>query len=183
MIDIPEIKWFADQLNYSDPLSYTTDKEHIFQLALKAREIDAQNILEIGSCFGISTAVIAYACPNAKIYSVDLCIDVLQSYRDSFWQYLKLTNIIAIQDSAANYLISCKKTNKTFDFVFLDAAHGDQVIPEYLIAYGIVNKGGYFTCHDWDQITDKETLIEYWNQPEFSVLKDDKNRELLMIKK
>ena len=167
---------YLDQVDDSHQM--TTAKEHIALLCEIAEQ--CENILELGSHAGISTAALALASPKAHIVSVDLCDTVSESDRVGYWASLGATNIVPVSCTAAEYLTVADKNLPDFDLLFHDAAHGDGVMPEYEICCRISKT---VAIHDFDQLSlvNQDRLISLCKR--VNVFKDSRDRLLFIGRK
>lgn len=131
-------------MTVDDSHQATTAKEHI---GLVCRECEGRTglIVELGSHFGFSTAAMALAAPAASVISVDLCDEVPQATRESYWDALGIKNIRPLQGRASSWL----KVASSVDVIFHDAAHGEAVRDEYFAAAALCRT---LVIHDFEQL-------------------------------
>lgn len=170
--------WREYLATVDDSHQMTTAKEHIALLCEIAEQ--CENILELGSHAGISTAAIALAAPKAQVVSVDLCDTVPQADRVRYWDGLGIKNIVPESCTASQYLAAVDKHLPDFDLVFHDAAHGDGVMPEYEICCRIAKT---VAIHDFDQLSlvNQDRLISLCKR--VNVFKDSRDRLLFIGRK
>jgi predicted O-methyltransferase YrrM len=176
----------AEQVIVSQDFSHpaTTSKEHILELYHAAIECGAQKILELGSHKGISTVALALASKFNKgfVCSVDLCDEIPTEERVTYWNSFEhnlIKNIFPYKEDSARYLAD--EDNPKFNFIFHDAAHGDQVLPEYYACWQKTNS--VFAMHDFDQISNKNEFIGNLNPRKYVVSRDDRGRQLAIFYK
>ena len=131
-----------------DSHQMTTDRSHI-EIVCQFAESSSGDVLELGSHAGISTAAIAMAVRGRRVISVDLCDTVPESIRVAYWHGLGVRNITPIADNAMRYLSGLPRSRQ-FGLVFHDAAHGDAVIGEYMLAAKVAD---VLAIHDWEQLS------------------------------
>jgi len=84
---------------------------------------NSQEILELGTSFGISTAYLAAANPKAKVYTCEGSVEILQ-HAEKNWKKLDLNNIISIKGDLKQSLPHFLKTKlPKLDLVYIDANH------------------------------------------------------------
>lgn len=137
---------FLQLVDDSHPM--TTDKGHI-SLICQFAQGSSGDVLELGSHAGISTAAIAMAVNGRRVISVDLCDTVPESQRVSYWHGLGLRNVTPIADTAMRYLSGLPRSRQ-FGLIFHDAAHGDAVVGEYMLAATLAD---VLAIHDWEQLS------------------------------
>jgi predicted O-methyltransferase YrrM len=104
---------------------------HARALALLAEHAKAKNILEMGTSLGITTASIASALPNARIYTIEGCTNIsVQANR--VWEQLGLKSIDLTTGSFSDVLGSVLNRMSSVDFVIIDGDHRGQSCMEYL---------------------------------------------------
>lgn len=80
------------------------------------------NIIELGTSFGISTAYMATAAPNATMYSLEGALAIATIAQENF-NLLGLQNIQLIQGDFTNTLPKLLQTLDTIDFAYVDGNH------------------------------------------------------------
>lgn len=182
LIDMTLTEQMIAKQDFSHPA--TTAKEHVLDLYKAAIESESQKILELGSHKGISTVALALAAKYNKgfVCSVDLCDEIPTEERITYWQSFDIDlmrHIFPYKEYAVNYLQD--ENSPKFNFIFHDAVHGDQVLPEY---YACWQKTlGVFAMHDFDQISNQGEFVRNLNPRKYMVSKDDRNRELAIFYK
>lgn len=111
----PERREFA--LDFNIPI-IREDTRDFLKVLLKTKE--PKEILEVGTAIGYSTLILAKYAPQANITTLELDESLLQ-YAIRDFEKRELRQIEALAGDA-NQLIP--DLDKTFDFIFLDAAKG-----------------------------------------------------------
>jgi predicted O-methyltransferase YrrM len=126
--------------------SITSEDAHV--LYLSADEIEAKNILEIGSRCGGSTV---YLGTVAKKYGGHLyCIDPIT--RDQWYANVKLAGLdgYVTMIKGASPWVSFKEVVTPLDYLFIDGDHHTRwVIADYHYWIPFVRIGGRVAFHDW----------------------------------
>jgi predicted O-methyltransferase YrrM len=104
---------------------------HARVLALLALHAKAKNILEMGTSLGITTASIASALPDARIYTIEGCANI-SVQANHVWEQLGLTSIDLTTGSFSDVLDSVLNRMPSVDFVIIDGDHRGQACVEYL---------------------------------------------------
>ncbi|MFZ4414877.1 MAG: O-methyltransferase [Bacteroidales bacterium] len=81
-----------------------------------------QNLLELGTSLGISTAYMAKASPDTKVYTIEGSEAIAKLAIDNF-ETLKLPNVEVITGNFDEQLPLLLDKTPTFDFVFFDGNH------------------------------------------------------------
>lgn len=140
-------------------------------------------ILEVGACYGRSTAALGYACVGTRrsVQSIDTFfgndgIMGRTAYRLHVWQEnmrrLGLDHYVVPLAGYSHPLLRAFPEEEMFDFVFIDASHEyADVLLDFELAYPRVKPGGWIGFHDvepgwpgcwrvWEQ-TGKKLLINH----------------------
>ncbi len=126
--------------------------------ALKLYELGyfiSKDILELGSCNGLSTSILSQANHNSpykkRIYSVDLNQSHVKITDCTLRSMGLAKDVITNCDDAVSSVKKFSSQGKIFEFVFIDHSH------EYEPTYGvcrelkhIVTKGGFCLFHDFN---------------------------------
>ena len=104
---------------------------HARAMALLAEHAKAKNMLEMGTSLGITTASIASALPNVRIYTIEGCANIsVQANR--VWEQLGLKSIDLTTGSFSDVLESVLKRMLSVDFVIIDGDHRGKACVQYL---------------------------------------------------
>ncbi len=101
-----------------------------------ARYLNAKNILELGTSFGISTAYFAMGNPSACIHTIEACPQTAAVAQRLFNQ-AGLSNIRQYTASFREALPSILNETKQFDIVYIDGDHSYRGVTEY---FSLVSK-------------------------------------------
>ena len=138
----------------------TDDSEHLLLFSsLSVSSRVPSKILEIGTADGITAATLALLFPNSEVVTIDLPIDndkFRMSYdrAKSFKQYVDkrdrlLNNFENLTFSAINSISLNSWSDKSFDLIWVDGAHGFPVLPLDLYnSFRLIRKGGLVVIDD-----------------------------------
>ena len=104
----------ADALNRGIPVA---DDETLQYLMVMLKACQPKRILEIGTAVGLSAAAMLYACPTAKITTIELEEERYQEAKKNF-KKLGIENAVNAYLGDAGEIISMM--DGQYDFVFLD---------------------------------------------------------------
>lgn len=99
-------------------------------------------ILEIGVKVGFTVAIMAMACPNAKVFGVNPSLKEIAIAKKNLAPY---KNVELTCAKSWDYLADCPLT---FDVVFVDGDHNR--IAKDLPWWARIKKGGLMLFHDYD---------------------------------
>jgi predicted O-methyltransferase YrrM len=91
----------------------------IYRLAKNSRP---SNLLELGTCLGITTAYMSAACPDGKITTIEGCPETAKKAAENFRQ-LNLGNINLQVGNFDELLPGIIAGNTQLDFVYIDGNH------------------------------------------------------------
>lgn len=113
-----EVKKIKDIARFS--LADVATSQMFFRLV---HTLKCNQILELGTSFGISTAYLASANPKSKVYTFEGSVEILQQ-ADKNWKDLGLKNIVSIQGNLKKTLSEfLTKEQPKLDLVYVDANH------------------------------------------------------------
>jgi predicted O-methyltransferase YrrM len=95
-----------------------------------ARYFNSQNILELGTSLGITTAYLSKACPLATIHTIEGALPIALMAEENF-NRLKCSNIITHQGLFNEILPKILIDNQSFDLVFIDGDHKGESLLKY----------------------------------------------------
>lgn len=107
-----------------------------------ARDYDGGRVLEIGTAWGYSAAVMAEAAPGAEVVTLN---PKPSEYKRAVQYLLPYENVIPLMEYSWNYLKADRV--RAWDMVFVDGDH-DQVKRD-LAWWKRVNAGGLMLFHDY----------------------------------
>lgn len=95
-----------------------------------AKDNHPKNIIELGTCLGITTSYLAKACPDADIITVEGCPETAKiAYRN--FQELGLENVEMQVGNFDVLLPPIIEQNEKLDFVYIDGNHRKQATLNY----------------------------------------------------
>ncbi len=95
-----------------------------------ARHFAPKNVIELGTCLGITTAYLAKAAPAAQIISIEGCPETAKVARQNL-QKLKLQNTEILTGNFDELLPGVISRLPGLDFVFIDGNHRKQATLNY----------------------------------------------------
>lgn len=99
----------------------------IHRLAAAARP---DNIIELGTCLGITTAYLSAAAPNAKVTSIEGCPNTAVIAKENLAQ-LNVTNITVLTGNFDDVLPDVIADAPKLDFVYVDGNHREDATLNY----------------------------------------------------
>jgi predicted O-methyltransferase YrrM len=91
----------------------------IYRLAV---DMKPRNIIELGTCLGITTAYLAKAAPNAKVISIEGC-PATSAIAGQNLDKLKIHNTELLRGNFDHILPDLLKNSEELDFVYVDGNH------------------------------------------------------------
>ena len=95
-----------------------------------AKEFQPKNIIELGTCLGITTAYFGKAVADAKIYTLEGCPQTAGVAKENLNQ-LELNNIEVVVGNFDDTLPKVIESLEQLDFVFVDGNHRKQATLSY----------------------------------------------------
>ena len=95
-----------------------------------AKYFQPDNILELGTSLGLSTAYMALGSPESKITTIEGCPNISAIAKDNF-EELKIENIDLISGSFENELSKVLDSLPQLDFAFIDGNHQQKPTIKY----------------------------------------------------
>lgn len=89
-----------------------------------------KNIIELGTCLGLTTAYLAKASPEAKIISVEGCPQTAEIARENL-KRLEIKNVNLLTGNFDTVLPSIINETDSLDFVFIDGNHRKEATLNY----------------------------------------------------
>lgn len=146
---------------------YNTPLVHLKALWMSVKGAKPNSILELGSYRGFSAAVMMCAAKAtvATLVCVYPSTEIPNDQRQSFLSTLAKEKGIDCQvdcrESTAKEIINqFKESGRKFDYIYHDAEHGVEKVPEFLDCWEILNKEGVLAIHDYEMIPEKLMKIE-----------------------
>lgn len=95
-----------------------------------AEEFKPRNIVELGTCLGLTTAYLARANPSARVITVEGCPQTALIAQENL-QKLDITNAELLTGNFDDVLPAIIAQEKELDFVFIDGNHRKQATLDY----------------------------------------------------
>lgn len=111
-----------------------------------ARPLDYKGarILEIGTAFGYSAAVMALAAPSAYLFTLNPKGREVTQARQNLARFKR---VAVIEDTSHNFLTNFHR--RPFDLIFVDGAHDYEHIRHDLGFWRLLRPGGLLLFHDY----------------------------------
>ncbi len=142
----------------------------IFAALSASSSFRPNNILEIGTYNGKTSAILSRLFPNSNITTIDLKDDdpiFRSSYkRDNLEDFIERRNMIINQQDNINFIqanslhLTFSKNLKNQDLIWVDGAHGYPIVTSDITnCIRLLNKGGVLMCDDvWKEIKLSDSL-------------------------
>jgi predicted O-methyltransferase YrrM len=138
-----------------------------------AKENQPSNILELGTCLGITTAYLSKACPEAEIITIEGCPETAKKAYENF-RDLELENIELQVGNFDQLLTQVIEELPQLDFVYIDGNHRKEATLYYF--NWCLPKVHEHTLLIFDDIYWSEGMKEAWeetkNHPQVTVTVD-----------
>lgn len=95
-----------------------------------AKEFKPKQILELGTCLGLTSAYFAKALPQAKVVSMEGCPQTAKIAKEN-WQKLGINNVEVIVGNFDETLAPFIAQQQNLDFVFIDGNHRKEATLNY----------------------------------------------------
>ncbi|WP_442796195.1 O-methyltransferase [Pelobium manganitolerans] len=95
-----------------------------------AKEFNPKQILELGTCLGLTSAYFAKALPQAKVVTMEGCPQTAQIAQEN-WQKLGINNVEVIVGNFDETLAPFIAQQQNLDFVFIDGNHRKEATLNY----------------------------------------------------
>lgn len=128
-----------------------------------AKKFQPQNILELGTSLGISTAYLSTACPNSTVYTIEGCPETFKVARDNFHKLglsLGLNNVKLIRGNFDEELPKLLQKVEELDLVFIDGNHRKEPTIDYFNQ--CLEKSNENTIFIFDDIHWSQGMEEAW---------------------
>lgn len=149
-----------------------------------AADVKPENIIELGTCLGITTAYLAKAAPNARVISIEGCPETAAIALENL-KKLQISNIELLVGDFDEILPKIIGDIPVLDFVFIDGNHRKEATLDYF--KWCLPKLGENSLMIFDDIYWSEGMKEAWTQikaqPEVSVTIDLFHIGLVFVKK
>ncbi len=126
-----------------------------------AADLQPRNIIELGTCLGITTLYLQNAAPGAKVYTLEGCPETAGVAKETF-QKAGINDVDLITGNFDDTLPDAIKNLKQLDFVFVDGNHQKEATLKYF--EWCLPKIHEDTLLIFDDIYWSEGMKEAWNQ-------------------
>lgn len=120
-----------------------------------------KNILELGTCLGITTLYLSSARPSANIYTIEGCPNIANIAKQVF-KNEKANNITSIVGNIDTELPKVLSKIESLDMVFFDANHTKEATLRYF--YTCLEKANHDTIFIFDDIYWSKGMTEAWKE-------------------
>lgn len=134
------------------------EAQMLFRLACL---MQPRNILELGTCLGITTLYLAKARTSAKIHTIEGCPNIAKIAQTNF-KNAKATNIDSTVGNLDKKLPEILTKIDSLDMVFFDANHTKEATLNYF--YQCLEKANNNTVFIFDDIYWSEGMTEAWKE-------------------
>lgn len=143
--------------------SLKSQKEYLF-LANLAHFLKPNNILELGTCFGLSTSYLKEGAPQANVYTLEGNPNRLRIAQSLLNQYQNVNTIEGNIDTTINEALKYQ-----YDLIYIDANHTKEATLRY---YNLIKeKKNVAYCIVFDDIYYSRDMNNAWS----AIKKDQKN--------
>jgi predicted O-methyltransferase YrrM len=126
-----------------------------------AEEFKPRNIIELGTCLGLTTSYLATAVPGARVITVEGCPNTAGVAKENIAK-LQLSNTEVLTGNFDDVLPDIIKKEKELDFVFIDGNHRKEATLDYLgLCLPAVNESSVLI---FDDIYWSKGMEEAWEQ-------------------
>ena len=149
-----------------------------------ATDVNLGNIIELGSCFGITTAYLAKAAPNARVISVERCPETAEIAHENL-DKLHIQNLELLVGNFDELFPEVIRNSTELDFVLINGKHPKEAILNYFRkCLPKLSKNSILIV---DNIYRSQDMKDAWTQikahPEVSVTFDLFQNGLVFVKK
>ena len=149
-----------------------------------ATDVNLGNIIELGSCFGITTAYLAKAAPNARVISVERCPETAEIAHENL-DKLHIQNLELLVGNFDELFPEVIRNSTELDFVLINGKHPKEAILNYFRkCLPKLSKNSILIV---DNIYRSQDMKDAWTQikahPEVSVTFDLFQIGLVFVKK
>lgn len=134
------------------------EAQMLFRLAC---QMQPKNILELGTCLGITTLYLSSARPSANIYTIEGCPNIAKIAKQVF-RNEKANNITSIVGNIDTELAKVLSKIESIDMVFFDANHTKEATLRYF--YTCLEKANNNTIFIFDDIYWSEGMTDAWKE-------------------
>ena len=149
-----------------------------------ATDVNLGNIIELGSCFGITTAYLAKAAPNARVISVERCPETAEIAHENL-DKLHIQNLELLVGNFDELFPEVIRNSTELDFVLINGKHPKEAILNYF--QWCLPKLSERSIMIFDDIHRSKEMNEAWehikSHPEVSVTIDLFQIGLVFVRK
>ena len=139
---------------------WDTPYDDVVALCAIARKVKPRRILEIGTARGRTTLLLSDNCPDAEVITYDIDPNAGSYFKSLNPLSTKIRSVICDFQSDASRL----KEGEKFDFIFIDANHGESAAKgDSELAFALLATGGAIAWHDY---CNSDYLFGYNRVPE-----------------
>jgi predicted O-methyltransferase YrrM len=95
-----------------------------------AKDVNPANVIELGTCLGITTSYLSKACPNAQVLTIEGCPETAK-VADGNFKELELKNIELQVGNFDTLLPKVIEGKDQLDFVYIDGNHRKEATLNY----------------------------------------------------
>jgi predicted O-methyltransferase YrrM len=148
-----------------------------------ARYLNAKNILELGTCFGITTAYLSLPSPTIRVDTIEGA-DAIAGIAKNLFIKTNRSNIHLYKGSFDKILPELLTPDKKYDMVFIDGDHkGESLLKYFNSIVKHINHQGVIVI---DDIRWSESMFDAWkiitNKPEVKISIDLFNMGMVFFK-
>lgn len=134
------------------------DSQMLFRFACQTKP---NNILELGTCLGVTTLYFSFSQPSANIYTIEGCPNIAKIAQQNF-KNSGNKNITSIVGDINIELPKVLSETKSLDMVFFDANHTKEATLNYF--YQCLDKINNNTIFIFDDIYWSKGMTEAWEE-------------------
>lgn len=134
------------------------EAQMLFRLACS---MQPQNILELGTCLGVTTLYLSFSRPSAQIYTIEGCPNIARIAQQNF-KNAKASNIKSIVGNINTQLPKVLSSIDELEMVFFDANHTKEATLNYF--YQCLEKVNNNTIFIFDDIYWSEEMTQAWQE-------------------
>jgi len=145
----------------SDIVKYASKNKKMAQLLFRvANHYQPKTIVELGTSLGISSAYLASACPNAKLFTIEGSAAIAKIASKNF-QSLGLHNIEMVTGNFDNAIASVLKKTGKIDLAFIDGNHRKEPTLSYFVQ--LLEHSHPLSIFIFDDIHWSEEMEQAWD--------------------
>jgi predicted O-methyltransferase YrrM len=144
-------------------LAYTAlkPKKYARLLYRLAKHYQPQTIVELGTCLGLTTAYLSYACPAAQIITIEVSTAITTKARANF-KKLGINNIQSLQGDFDKVLPGILKNEDIIDLAYIDGNHRYEPTMRYFNQF--LNKASDASILVFDDIHWSKEMERAWSE-------------------